>query len=266
VMESWRWLLRLLELADRPEADDWSGLDDITEALCGANPVFAGAKAAAPQAAFRIKGRKIPRQPHRYSGRTALLADISVHEPKPPDDQDSPLSFSMEGYDGVPPSALIPRYWAGGWNSVQALNKFQQEVGGLLRGGEPGRRLIEPGKEYQTKYFGKVPGPYSRRKGEWLLIPLYHIFGTEELSSRAQAVAECSPVPYIALNAGDATGLGVNSGGMISLLLSDASYLLPVRITPSLPEGVAGVPPGIVPHLNGSLLPALARLRKGEEG
>ena len=51
-----------------------------------------------------MAGAKIPREPHRYSGRTAMLANISVHEPKPPDDPDSPLSFSMEGTPG--PAAL----------------------------------------------------------------------------------------------------------------------------------------------------------------
>jgi len=266
VMESWRWLLRMLDMAGRPEAGGWSGLDDITNALCDAFPVFAGVKDAAPQADFRVRERKIPRQPHRYSGRTVLLADISVHEPKPPDDHDSPLSFSMEGYEGIPPSALIPRYWAGGWNSVQALNKFQQEVGGLLRGGDPGRRLIEPGKELQEEYFAKVPGPFLRREGEWLLIPLYHIFGSEELSSRAQAIAECAAVPYIALNASAASVLGAANGGMIWLSLSDSSYHLPVRVRESLPEGVAGVPAGIIPHLNGSVLPAWCRLKKGAGG
>ena len=52
--------------------------------------------------------------------------------PEPPHDPDAPLSFSMEGFHGPPPAALIPRYWAPGWNSVQALNKFQEEVGGPL--------------------------------------------------------------------------------------------------------------------------------------
>lgn len=168
----------------------------------------------------------------------------------------------MEGYDGIPPSALIPRYWAGGWNSVQALNKFQQEVGGLLSGGDPGKRLIEPGKESQERYFDKVPVPFLRREGEWMIIPLYHIFGSEELSGRAQAIAERAAVPYIALNGPDASGLGVAGGGMIWLSLFDASYHLSVRITESLPEGVAGIPSGIIPHLNGSVLPAWGRLNK----
>src|SRR5262249_57333533 len=71
----------------------------------------------------RMAGEKIPRQPHRYSGRTAMFANITVHEPKPPDDPDSPLSFSMEGYQGQPPSPLITRYWSPGWNSVQEIGR-----------------------------------------------------------------------------------------------------------------------------------------------
>ena len=63
---------------------------------------------AAPSADFRIAGEKIPREPHRYSGRTSMLANISVHEPKPPDDPDSPLSFSMEGTPGPAALRLTP--------------------------------------------------------------------------------------------------------------------------------------------------------------
>src|SRR3990172_12128741 len=96
---------------------------------------------------------KIPRQPHRYSGRTAMLADANVHEPKQPADTYTPLAFSMEGYEGRPPSVLVARYWSPGWNSVQALNKFQQEVGGAPRGGVPGERVIGPAKTNTPPFF-----------------------------------------------------------------------------------------------------------------
>ena len=70
------------------------------------------------------------------------------------------LSFSMEGYEGQPPAPLISRYWSPGWNSVQALNKYQQEVGGALKGGDPGKRLIEPnaGSGKAVIFFKHVPG------------------------------------------------------------------------------------------------------------
>ena len=266
VVEGWRWLLRILDIAGKAEAKEWARLDDITAALSGAYPVFSRIREAAPDADFRVKGRKVPRQPHRYSGRTALLADVSVHEPKPPEDDDSPLSFSMEGYDGMPPSALIPRYWAGGWNSVQALNKFQQEVGGPLQGGDPGRRLIEASPGLGGRYFDAVPGPSARREGEWLIISLFHIFGSEELSGRAEAIAERAPAPYIAVHENDASALGVKNGDMVDLSCCGSSYRLPVRVTGSLPEGVAGIPSGIVPRLNPGASPVRGRLEKGEVG
>src|SRR5690606_34359997 len=105
-------------------------------------------------------------KPHRYSGRTAMYADRSVHEPKPPPDPDSPLSFSMEGQRTGTPPALIPIEWAPGWNSVQSLHRFQEEVAGPLRGGNPGVRLIEPGGGRATAA-AAVPDAFETRAGEW---------------------------------------------------------------------------------------------------
>jgi len=68
-----------------------------------------------------------------------MLANINVSEPKPPEDEDSPLSFTMEGYRNEPPSSIIPFFWQPGWNSVQSINKYQIEIGGPLHGGDPGK-------------------------------------------------------------------------------------------------------------------------------
>jgi NADH-quinone oxidoreductase subunit G len=118
-----------------------------------------------------------------------MLANINVHEPKPVDDPDSPLSFSMEGYESRPPSPLIPRYWSPGWNSVQALNKFQQEVGGPLSGGDPGKRLIEPAPAGRPPYFSDIPHAGAKNYSP-ADFPRHFIFGSEELSSYAPAIAE----------------------------------------------------------------------------
>ncbi|MBS2634260.1 NADH-quinone oxidoreductase subunit G, partial [Salmonella enterica subsp. enterica serovar 1,4,[5],12:i:-] len=105
---------------------------------------FKGIVNAAPDAAFRIRGQKLARSPHRYSGRTAMLADVSVHEQRQPQDIDTAFAFSMEGNNSpYAPRQQIPFAWAPGWNSPQAWNKFQAEVGGKLRFGDPGVRLIE---------------------------------------------------------------------------------------------------------------------------
>lgn len=245
IRESWRWLRDLMIAAERLEAATWRNLDDITAAMAREFPVFEPVLKIAPPASFRVEGEKIPRQPHRYSGRTAMLADITVHEPKPPDDPDSPLAFSMEGYEGQPPSPLITRFWAPGWNSVQALNKFQSEVGGPLRGGDPGQRLIEPVQVEKRIYFNEAPAAFRPRDDELLVTPLHHIFGSEELSALSEGVAERAPQPYLALNPDDASARRLGEGEEIELVLNGAVYRLPVRFHTALPRGVAGMPVGL---------------------
>lgn len=258
--ESWRWLRDTMRATARGDAQLWSNLDEVDLALASVLPVFAPILKIAPPANFRIVGQKIPRQPHRYSGRTAMLAQISVHEPKPPADPDSPLSFSMEGYEGQPPPSLIPRFWAPGWNSIQSLNKFQDEVGGSLHGGDPGQRLIEPAPG-RPKFFDEVPPAFARRKDEWLIVPLYHIFGSEELSVLSAGIAARAPQLYIAINDDDAARLGVNDGEPVELDLRGSTYSLPVKSRPAVPKGVAGLPVGLreLPFLD---LPAWGRIAR----
>ena len=99
IREGWRWL-HALHSTLQGKAVDWTQLDQVTAACAASNPLLAGIKDAAPSASFRIKGLKLAREPHRYSGRTAMRANISVHEPRQPQDQDSAFAFSMEGYAG----------------------------------------------------------------------------------------------------------------------------------------------------------------------
>lgn len=259
IQESWRWLRDLMLALGRDQAASWQGLDDVIEALASTLPVFHALPDVAPGVDFRLAGQRIPRQTHRYSGRTALLAHRTVHEPKPPDDPDSPLAFSMEGYAGQPPGALIPVFWAPGWNSEQSLNKFQSEVAGPLQGGDPGLRLLEPTQRGDRAYFGSVQTAFAAQPGQWLLAPLWHIFGSEPLSMLAPAVAEQAPDPYLALHRDDAARLEVGPGEEVQFHLAGRTYRLPVRLDLDVPIGVAGLPAGL-PTLQGLELPAWSSL------
>lgn len=246
VRESWRWIIDMLKAAGRADAIKWNTVDDIFESMANSMPLFRTATEIAPSADLRISGMKIPRQPNRYSGRTAIHANISVHEPAPEDDPDSPLAFSMEGYEHMPPPSLVTRYWSPGWNSVQALSKFQTESGGALRGGDPGVRLLQTGGNDVRKYFTRVPKRTIHKSKEWIVVPLYHIYGSEKRSMLAAAVAELAPRPYLALNAEDIKHLKVAEGSMITLICKTSQLELPVRLIDSLPKGVAGLPFGLI--------------------
>ena len=151
----------------------------------------------------------------------------------------------MEGYVGIPPPALTPFYWSPGWNSAQAINKYQIEVGGDLHGGNPGKRLFESDPNSKTDYFNIVLSSYSPKEGEWLVLPLYHIFGSDELSAQSPAVAERVPHPYIALNDSDADKAGITEGAIIEVLLSGNKKWLPVKLKMGLSQGTAGLPKGL---------------------
>ena len=243
VRSSWKWLAELTAVHDSSPVH----LDEVIDQLITAFPVLQAIQSAAPPAGFREDTQKIPRSPQRYSGRTAINADLHVSEPRPPADPDSALSYTMEGYVGIPPPALTPFYWSPGWNSAQAINKYQIEVGGELHGGNPGKRLFEPGLNSKAEYFNSTPSAYSLKEGEgqYMVLPLYHIFGSDELNALSPAVAERVPQPYIALNDSDAAKAGIEEGAIVEVLLSGNKKWLPVKLKMGLPQGTAGLPKGL---------------------
>jgi NADH-quinone oxidoreductase subunit G len=264
IQASWQWLLDAMAAAGRRESTAWKHIDDVIAAMATEIPALAQVPRAAPSASFRMAGEKVPREPERSSGRTAMLANISVHEPKPPEDPDTPLSFSMEGTPGQPPGALIPFFWSPGWNSIQATNFYQTEIAGPLRGGDPGVRLIEPTPQASSKYFTRVPKAFAPSRDDWLLVPLYHVFGSEELSLSSPGIAELVPKPYVALNAEDAKRLRVEAGEQIKIELEGAAYRLPVKIKAELPLGIAGLPVGL-PGLAKINVPVRSVLERGDK-
>ncbi len=261
IQESWRWLEELELVTSSSTKVHRRTVDELTETISNAIPGLSRLREVAPSSAFRMAGTKIPREPHRYSGRTAMRAHISVHEPKPPEDPETPFSFTMEGNPNQPPSPLIPFFWSPGWNSIQSVNKFQEEIAGPLQGGDPGIKLIEPGTDTTMAYFSEFPDSFAGRDGEWLLLPVYHIFGTEELSAKAPAVAELIPRRYIALNPGDAERLQVNDSQEVEVSVNHSTWRLPVRLRPDLMKGTAGIPIGI-PSMGFVLLPTWGRISR----
>jgi NADH-quinone oxidoreductase subunit G len=261
IQESWRWIREAREAAGQRDGW-WSNLDDVCTAAAASVPGLAALTKAAPPSSFRLAGERIPREPHRYSGRTAMYADHTMHEPKPPEDPDSPLAFSMEGYEGPIPGALTSNFWAPGWNSIQSLHRFQEEISGPLRGGDSGARLLEPSKGNRPPYFDRVPEEFRRKAGEWTLLPLHHIFGSEEMSSLSPSIQARAAKPYVQMNPADAAELGLKAGDLANLQIDGTTHRLPVQLTAQLLRGTAGIPVGLsnFPVLN---IPAWTRITKG---
>jgi NADH-quinone oxidoreductase subunit G len=253
VKSSWKWLNEIT-------TDSAINLDGVIDHLTAEFPELEAVKSITPSAYFREDTQKIPRETQRFSGRTSMHADKNVSEPRPPEDADSAMSYTMEGYVGVPPPALTPFYWSPGWNSVQAINKYQIEVGGPLHGGNPGKRLFELAENSDAAYFEIMPPYHFPKAGEYIVLPLYHIFGTDELSVQSPAMAERVPQAYIAMNDADAYKAGFAAGDILEIELNGKISWLPVKLNLGLPEGAAGLPKGL-PETAGIQFPFITKIK-----
>ncbi|MNC50557.1 NADH-quinone oxidoreductase subunit G [compost metagenome] len=129
-------------------------------------------------------------------------------------------------------------------------------MGGSLRHGDPGVRLIEASAN-GLEYFTAVPASFEAQEGNWRIAPYYHLFGSDEMSQRSPVFQTRMPQPYIKLNPADAAKLGVNAGARISFSYEGQTISLPLIITDGLSAGQVGLPmglPGIAPVLAGARL------------
>jgi NADH-quinone oxidoreductase subunit G len=259
VKESWRWLSDLAraitqETGAGSGVATWANLDDAVLATAAAAPELARIGEVAPSASCRLMGQKVPRQSERCSGRTSLSSHLTVHEPPPPVDPDSPLGFTMEGYRGPLPSPLISQFWAPGWNSIQAVNTYQDEVGGPLREEMPGVRLIVPVATKAQSWFTDIPPAFQPASHHWLLLPQFAVFGSDELSNRSPSIVERIAQPFLSLHPADGARLSLVDRSTIDLVLHGTSYRLVVHLEATTPVGTAGL--SLVPEVSGVRVPA----------
>ncbi len=240
VKEGWRWIDEIKNISTPELAGKWNSVDDILESLADELPLLSKLRNYKPAADFRMLNAKMPRQTRRYSGRTAMHANVAVSEQKLPQDQDSPLAFSMEGVEENPPSSLVPFYWTPGWNSVQALYSYLDDEGSL-KGGDPGIRLIEPLDEPGAASFRQLTRTSEIKRNDWLIVPVYSIFGGEELSSVGSSISQKIQDPFVLMNQKDAEVLSMNNGDLVGLEILNLKIAVKVRIENTIREGMAGL-------------------------
>jgi NADH-quinone oxidoreductase subunit G len=263
-LASWQWLSELGQVLGLSGFDQLVHFDQVEQACAQDVPALSNITSAAPDHRFRNHGLKIPRQPARYSGRTAMRANVSVHEPKQPVDDETPLSFSMEGLSVGLPSALMSYSWSPGWNSNQSIQKFQDEAGGVIRGGSAGVRLIFSGQGVGLKD-SPVPNSVQLPSSEGsLLVPIYRVFGSDELSFQARAIAELAGDAQVIICVDDANKLQVSDGDGVVVEADDTEVSLEVLIEPSLAEGCVGFTQGM-PGTESLVAGSLVSLKKAED-
>jgi len=241
---AWRWLDEIAVAAGKkPSA--WQDMDEVIRAMTAELPELIGVGNAAPGANYRLGGSRVPRKSIRESGRTAATANISLHEPPPAKDPDSPLAYTMEGASIGAPASLNARFWSPGWNSDQSLSKFQAEVSGQLIGGDPGVRLFEPPAQDTGTYFAATGANGPVADGTLILVPRYHVFGSEELSSLAPGIASRTGAASLALSQSECEKRGLHAGGTARVTVDGAEPLELAVVVTHMPEGIASVALGM---------------------
>lgn len=168
---------------------------------------------------------KLAMQTPRVSGRTAMLANQTVHEPKPFAEDGADYKQSMEGivagHDSTKPLAYS---WSPGWNSNQSNHKFKAEYGhAKTKRAEP---AVSPSEK---PYWFKWQSSWSSSsKANFKILPLYKVFGSDSLSIEAMAIAKLSSEACLYINPRQASELGMAEGQIVVCDKDRTAFILTI--------------------------------------
>ncbi|QJC31796.1 NADH-quinone oxidoreductase subunit NuoG [Enterobacteriaceae endosymbiont of Donacia tomentosa] len=239
---SWKWIYSIY--AKINNLKEKINLDNLIEECEKKIPILNGISNAAPKANYRVYNRKFARSPIRYSGRTSILANINIHEPKQPEDKDTIFNFSMEGnYNSDINCTHLPFLWAPGWNSLQALNKFQKEIGVSSKYNAIGFKIK---KKHNNNINIKKNNVFKKFKisDKLLIVPCYNFFNSNSLVQKSSLIKEYFSNYYAFLNNKDAMKLGILNNCLIKIYCLNNIIQLKTFISTSLHQGLIGVPLG----------------------
>ena len=249
---AWQVLGELGSTKTESETEAETTPDDLLFQLAQGVTLFQPVLNLAHAKEWKEAGQKIPRLSARASGRTALPVwkDIRQH-PRPPQDTETPFSFSMEGYSRGISSDLIPRFWAPNWNSQEAINKYQTGSSGVCLIGTLKTNAAGPvdAKSFRegtarAPVAERIPCATRRGSDQLLLVPVAEIFGSERFSRLSPTIAELTPNPYLELHPQTAKRFKLTAGQLCKVSWDHADATLTVCMNESLAPDVGAVPAG----------------------
>jgi NADH-quinone oxidoreductase subunit G len=78
-----------------------------------------------------------------------------------------------------------------------------------------------------------------------IIVPRYHVFGSEELSAMAPGIASRIGPPSLALSPLECEKRGLRAGGMARLIVDGAEPMELTVVVTRIPDGIASVPMGV---------------------
>jgi NADH-quinone oxidoreductase subunit G len=161
-----------------------------------------------------------------------MLANQTVHEPKPFEEVGAPYKHSMEGAQAGQDSEQPLAYsWSPGWNSNQSNHKFRDEYRGDTLTAQGGVRCVIAVQKNQ--WFKWSPQWSKADKAKWQLLPLQKVFGSDNLSLHAFPVAQLKVQAQIVMRQAQAQKLNIAAGQLV--YCDNNATLFHVVVDPQVP-------------------------------
>jgi NADH-quinone oxidoreductase subunit G len=240
IKSPWRLITDLMHNAH----EQWHNSDDICASIAKSLAWPKNYFSELYSAAFTLKGKKIARQSTEFSGRTAINANLTMHEPKPVGDPDSPLNYSMEGARTKIPLPLVSAAWQPKWNSVQAgfSHSLQEDAG-------------EEHVQHGVKLFETLKLPLSLKSAAKVklkgLPSLYvaagfSVFSSEERARYSESLSKRSHKAYALIHTDDAQALGIKDGAELLFEHSSGTIRLRARLDHKIARAIVLMPYGLI--------------------
>jgi NADH-quinone oxidoreductase subunit G len=223
-LPAWQWLVNIGKIRQQ-SIGDISDLGQLRDLLSHSYPQLAAHFADHHQ-------NQLALQTPRVSGRTAMLANQTVHEPKPFGEAGAPYKQSMEGtLAGQDKAQPLAYSWSPGWNSNQSNHKFRDEYRGDEIAAQAGVHCITG---TQNDHWFKWQNDWSKNnKAQWQILPLQKVFGSDSLSLQALPIDQLKVPAQIVVTSGQAEKLGLEAGQLV--YCDDNTTLLQLVVSPQVP-------------------------------
>lgn len=220
-LAAWQWLVNIARLRQHP----LGAVDNLGELRTQIGKII---PSLAEHWCSETNKATLPlaMQPPRFSGRTAMLANQTVHEPKPFGESNAPYKQSMEGQlSGQSETQPIAFSWSPGWNSNQSNHKFKDEYRSHELSAQSALLTVEP--VTQGCWFKWQPDWSRKTDATFKVLASYKVFGSDSLSLHSLPVQELMPSGQLSVNSKVAAKLGLDSGQWVQC----DSHNIPLQVT-----------------------------------
>ncbi|MCV2524802.1 MAG: molybdopterin-dependent oxidoreductase, partial [Candidatus Lightella neohaematopini] len=85
----------------------------------------------------------------------------------------------------------------------------------------------------------------NKKSNKWLIIPYWHMFGSEETSQKIKVIKQVTSLAYIIISYEDAKILSIKNNSLVTFTCMGNNFTLPAKLSDKLCSGNIGLPIGL---------------------